>query len=137
MPNRQGETETLLDDGRMLRDPRLSPNGTRVALTSLDGANLDVWRFDLDRRTLTRVTSHPGEDFQPVWSPDGNYLAFGAEIDEDADNIGPGLAWIDASSEQPESLLRTPGLAFWEFPSSWSPDGQWLAFTAMRNGSAS
>jgi hypothetical protein len=39
--------------------PRLSPDGTRVALDIRDQEN-DIWIWDLARQTLTRLTDAPG-----------------------------------------------------------------------------
>jgi eukaryotic-like serine/threonine-protein kinase len=36
-----------------------------------------------------------------------------------------------------ESLFETPGIGNWEFPTSWSPDGRWIAFTRDRAGEGS
>ena len=78
---------------------------------------------------MSRVTTHPGEDFGAVWSPDGSRLALASEIGEDeGGDKGPGLAWI-GNDGRPEALLRSPGFGNWEFPSSWSPDGAWIAYT--------
>jgi serine/threonine-protein kinase len=127
--DRRGRAETLLDEGRPYQDPRLSPDEQRLAFMTADGPNLDVWIRDLTRGSNSRVTVHPGEDFEPVWSPDGKRLALASEIGEDPENPGPGLAHVPGTSERPEGLFRTPGFGNWEFPSSWSPDGRWLAFS--------
>jgi dipeptidyl aminopeptidase/acylaminoacyl peptidase len=34
----------------------------------------------------------------------------------------------------PEILVESPGWGNWEFPSSWSPDGRWLACSFERGG---
>jgi dipeptidyl aminopeptidase/acylaminoacyl peptidase len=95
-----------------------------LAVASFEGPNLDVWRLDIQRKTLPRVTTHPGEDFSPVWSNDGR-LALASEVGEEKDKPGPGLAWI-AGNGALESLLHLPDE--WECPSSWSPDGKWIAY---------
>jgi Tol biopolymer transport system component len=59
---------------------RLSPDGPRVALEIDDGEN-DIWVWHLARHTLTRVTTDPGLDEDPVWSPDGLRLIFTSQAD--------------------------------------------------------
>ncbi|MGQ0732845.1 MAG: protein kinase domain-containing protein [Acidobacteriota bacterium] len=131
--DRAGRAERLSDARETFMTPRLSPDGRHLAVASFEGANLDLWRLDLVRGALTRVTVHPGEDFGPVWSPDGRTLALSSEIGEDPnpDEMGPGLAWI-VENGPPESLMPSPGWGNWDFPSSWSPDGQWLAYLRTR-----
>lgn len=129
--DREGGTETLLDVDRRFFHPRLSPNGTQLALTSPTGPNFDVWVLDLARGgLLTRWTTDPGEDFGPVWAPDGR-LAFASEVGGDVEE-GPGLALMAGPGQSPEPLLQTPGDGNWEMPNSWSLDGRWLLFSAIR-----
>ena len=51
--------------------PRLSPDGTRLALNIVDPENTDVWVLDLRRETTTRLTFDAAHDLRPVWTPDG------------------------------------------------------------------
>ena len=57
---------------------RLSPDGRRLARQRIvDGPeNPDIWVDDLDRGTHLRISSAPTPDIYPVWSPDGNRLAY-------------------------------------------------------------
>jgi len=57
---------------------RLSPDGRRLARQRIvDGPeNPDIWVDDLDRGTRLRISSAPTPDIYPVWSPDGNRLAY-------------------------------------------------------------
>ena len=74
--DRQGREEAIkAAPARPYLYPRLSPDGTRVALEIRDQEN-DVWVWSLARETLTRVTSDPGIDLAPVWMPDGLRLVF-------------------------------------------------------------
>ncbi len=133
--DRNGRPEMLFESPQPLFAPRLSPDGTQVAVTIVDGSNIDVWLFDLRRRTMTRrLTTHPGEDFGAVWHPQGKAVALASEVGENRENPGPELAWIAdiAAGGPPEVLLRTPGDGNWDFPASWSRDGQRLAFVANR-----
>ena len=53
-------------------NPRLSPDGTRLVLNRQQ----DVWVLALERGTLTRISSAPGEDETGAWSPDGRSVAW-------------------------------------------------------------
>ncbi len=57
--------------------PRLSPDGTQVALEIRDQEN-DIWVHDLVHGTLTRQTFDPNSDTYPVWTPDGRRIVFGS-----------------------------------------------------------
>ena len=133
--DREGRVQTLLELERPLFGPRLSPDGSQLAITIIDGSNLDVWLFDLARRTLARrLTTDPGEDFGLVWHPDGRQVALGSEIGEDQRNPGPGIGWMGDLGAPPVPVNVSPGPGNHEFPASWSPDGQWLAYVATREG---
>jgi serine/threonine protein kinase/Tol biopolymer transport system component len=56
-------------------DPRLSSDGTRVALDTNDREQ-DIWILDLARGAPTRVTFGPAVDFPSVWMPDGRAVVF-------------------------------------------------------------
>ncbi|HYH06312.1 MAG TPA: protein kinase [Thermoanaerobaculia bacterium] len=67
--------------------PSWSPNGKRIAFwgVSREGAQRHVWTIDPDApdpvKTLVRVTSDASIHWNPVWSPDGQYLYFGSNRD--------------------------------------------------------
>jgi hypothetical protein len=52
--------------------PRISPDGTRIAF-SFQGS---IWRIPREGGTMRRLTSGPGFDEHPAWSPDGKRLAY-------------------------------------------------------------
>ena len=73
--DRQGREAPLAAPARPYVYPRISPDGTRVALDIAD-ENRDIWVWDLGRGTLTRLTFDPTLDRQPVWTPDGRRIIF-------------------------------------------------------------
>ncbi len=56
---------------------RLSPDGSQVALL-INGPATDVWLFDFKRATPPRRLTVGGNKVSPIWSPDGQHVAFGA-----------------------------------------------------------
>jgi len=58
---------------------KISPDGSRAAVVQRDPrqqGNSDIWIVDLSTGASTRFTFDSGTDAQPVWSPDGRYLAW-------------------------------------------------------------
>ncbi|HET7291562.1 MAG TPA: protein kinase, partial [Vicinamibacteria bacterium] len=59
--------------------PRLSPDGSRVAVDRSDETNRgDVWVYEIERGTGTRLSAAPEDESSPAWSPDGSRIAFWA-----------------------------------------------------------
>ena len=59
-----------------VRDPKLSPDGLRIAAVGLD-PRADVWSVDLQRGTRTRLT-YGGPTAAPVWRADGHSVLYAA-----------------------------------------------------------
>jgi dipeptidyl aminopeptidase/acylaminoacyl peptidase len=75
---RTGALRPLRTAAAVWGNPRFSPDGRRIAMTIADGTQQDVWVYDVERDTLTRITSDPAIDAVPVWMPDGQRLIFGS-----------------------------------------------------------
>jgi eukaryotic-like serine/threonine-protein kinase len=56
-------------------DPRLSPDGRRVAVHIFEEGR-ENYVADLERGTLMRLTVDPGEDETPVWTPDSRAIVY-------------------------------------------------------------
>jgi serine/threonine-protein kinase len=73
--DRDGKAEPIPTPAHTFLDPRVSPDGSRIAVQAADGDN-DVWICDVTRGSLTRLTFDPGEDETPAWSPEGSFIAW-------------------------------------------------------------
>jgi serine/threonine-protein kinase len=73
--DRKGHEAPVRMPPRLYAEPRLSPDGTRVALTLRDQEN-DIWIWDIARETLTRLTFDRSVDENPIWTPDGRRIVF-------------------------------------------------------------
>ncbi len=96
---------------------RLSPEGKRLAAALEDprNGNQDLWMNDLGPGSIpTRLTSHPGVEGLPVWSPDGTRLAFLVDW-----KGTPHLCTQQVEGDsQAESLVEYDGTP--HFPTDWS-----------------
>ena len=119
--DRQGREEPLPAAARAYAHPRLSPDGTRVAVYAA-GRDLDVWLADVGRPTLTRVTSGPGVDAYPVWTPDARRLIFTSQ----GSSIGNLYVKSADGTGVAERLTDGPNL---QHASAISADGRVLFFT--------
>lgn len=100
---------------------------TRSANTSPDGKHLvfmalnKVYVMDLLNKKPRPLVSQPGvSQFQPVYSPDGKWIAYVSWCD----TAGGHLWRVRASGGTPEQLTRVAGQ--YQRP-SWSPDGRMIA----------
>lgn len=118
--DRQGREEAIKAAARPYLYPRLSPDGTRLAVEIRDQEN-DVWVWSFARETLTKITSDPGIDTGPVWMPDGRRLVFTSA----RDGVGS-LFWQAADGTgSPERLTESPN---YQRPSAVLPDGMRVLF---------
>jgi len=73
---RDGSIERTIGEPRsLLRQPRLSPDGRRIAFLA-DDLNTDVWVSNLDGTGAIRITSTPDDEDDPAWVPGQDRLAF-------------------------------------------------------------
>jgi Tol biopolymer transport system component len=113
--DRTGKEEAIATPPRAYNQPRLSPDGTRVAVWCNDQTN-DIWIWDLERKTLTPLTFDPGEDQHPLWTQSGQRIIFSSN------RGGVFNLWWQAADGSGEAERLTnitePG-----FPSGITPDG--------------
>ncbi|HSD29682.1 MAG TPA: protein kinase, partial [Vicinamibacteria bacterium] len=102
--DRHGRAARIATPLHTFLDPRVSPDGSRIAVQGADGDN-DVWTHDLARGSLTRLTFDPGEDETPVWSPDGAWVS-----------------WATQRSGRPRQVMRRRADGSGEEQAIWTTD---------------
>ena len=126
--DRRGHEEPINAPPHAYAYPRLSPDGTRVAVDARDQEN-DIWIWDLARESLMRMTYGVDADEYPLWTPDGQRIVF-ASGRPDAFS----LFWRPADGSGSVQRLTPPGKEL--SPTSVSTDGTHLVvegFTLARN----
>ncbi len=76
MVGTDGAAFPLLDDLHTYRNPRFSPDGTRLAFEIQDAPQIGIGVLRLRDRTLSRLAFGEASDIYPVWTPDGRRITF-------------------------------------------------------------
>ena len=126
--DRSGKKLDVLGDPADYFEPRISPDGRRVAIAIEDPG--DIWIYDLARRVRTRLTFSGSDDFAPTWSPDSTRVAFSSQ------RTGSGDIYAKtASGTGADELLSTSKI--FKVPNSWSPDGRYIAYIVFQGAPGS
>jgi eukaryotic-like serine/threonine-protein kinase len=123
--DRDGARTVLPAPLRSYAVPRLSPDGTRIALDVREQL-VSIWIWDIARQTLTRLTDTPLFDGVPLWSPDGRRIIFASGRN------GPQRIFTQAAdgSAPAQELFASEKLAQ---PNSLTPDGLRLLYLYRGN----
>ncbi len=100
----------------------VSPDGGRIALEILQPNHNDIWLVDVASGRREHFTFESTQDESPVWSPDGQRIAYSSAWTGQSRRIYVKL--VDGSSDP--VLIYTGDYHL--HLTDWSPDGKWLAF---------
>jgi tricorn protease len=103
------------------RQPALSPEGKRLAFVYRG----DIWISDATGGRAQPITSHLEMDAYPIFSPDGNWIAFSSKRNGNWD-----IYLIPADGGSARQLTWHSGT---DIPYGWSPDGKYLLFSSKRD----
>ncbi|MFZ2490946.1 MAG: PDZ domain-containing protein [Thermoanaerobaculia bacterium] len=107
-----------IHDTRLLTQPAVSAQ--RIAFAYAN----DLWVAGIDGAGVRRLTSHPGVEGNPRFSPDGKLIAFSGEYDGNVD-----VYIVAAEGGVPQRLTWHPGE---DLPQGFTPDGAAVVFTSPR-----
>ncbi len=120
--DRSGKTEGNIGNPGLYENPKLSPDGKRLAVFRRDGGAGDIWITDLERGNSSRFTFDAGSDNFPLWSPDGSRIVFASNRDGSVLNL---YQKSSGGTGEDELLLKTAGN---KVPTDWSADGRYILY---------
>jgi serine/threonine-protein kinase len=112
-----GKTQPLLAKPGVYGRPSLSPDGQRLALEVTEGSGTDIWVYDWQRDTMTRLT-FDGNATNTVWTPDGRYIVFASS------GAGMSVTRSDGAGKA-QPLTESKNV---QYPWSFTADGKRMAF---------
>jgi len=130
--DRTGHEEALKVPPKAYGTPRFSPDGTQVAVGTDDGKEADIWVYDLSGTTSIRQLTFGGRNRFPVWSANGERIAFQSDREGDS-----GIFWQRADGADTPQRLTRPEKGLFHIPESWSQANQRLSFSETSGESAS
>lgn len=117
-------TYRVLPSSRDASQPRVSPDGLRLAYCSAGG---DIWVMERDTGATSPLLATGNSSFNPAWSPDGRLIAYSCLVGEQSD------IWIaDADGADPRPLTSDPAA---DFQPVWHPAGDSIVLVSNRDGS--
>ncbi len=99
--------------------------GRQIAYESNDGGNREI--FVLGRRGITNISNHPAANWNPVWSPDNNWMAFESFRDG---RRGVYRVLVSTANVFPVAV----GDQYDCWSPDWSPDGNHIVFVSDQKG---
>ena len=129
-----GKTEkSILKKYGNLFDPDISPNGRHMVFTRFKEDLMDdsdIWTYDFSTKTIQKLTDMPGRQYDPVWSPDGEKIAYVSAV-KNGKKYG---VWVmDKTGKNRACVIKT---RYNSMKPCWSHGGRYIAYTSDTQGNS-
>jgi dipeptidyl aminopeptidase/acylaminoacyl peptidase len=126
--DRKGGAEPLKVPPGSYVSPRVSPDGKSIAVDTEDDTQAIVWVYDLSGASAMRRLTFGGKNRAPVWSPDGQWIAFQSDREGEL-----AIFRQRADGSGTAERLTRPEAGSSHTPESWSLDGAHLLFSVQKD----
>ena len=119
---------------------QFSPDGKEVAYSSnvdemqATSTNSDIFIVPVTGGTPKKITTNPGSDSTPLYSPDGKWIAYRAQLRGGYESDRFRLMLFERATGKITDVA--PNFDRWVDSMSWSPDSKTIYFTAENEGQA-
>jgi Tol biopolymer transport system component len=122
-----GQVQPMRSVPAEYQEARFSGDGRRLLLVVGDGAQSDIWTYDIARDAISRLTFYADNDWAGIWSPDGAHVAY-ASWQPDVGTFNLFLQRA-AGGGEPERLTTSRN---WQLGIDWHPSGKYILLSEVR-----
>jgi serine/threonine-protein kinase len=127
--DRQGNGVPLKVPAANIKHARVSPDGTRVTFVVDDEKGSNIWTYEVSNATAPRRLTFNGHNQFPIWTSDGERIAF--QSDRDGDR---GIFWQRADGTGTAERLTKAEKDAEHVPEAWSPKGDGFLLRVSKGG---
>ena len=113
--------EAIADDILPIMHPH---QGNILIYVSSSKGNMDLYKKDLKTNKTWQLTTHPTDDTEPAFSPDGKWIAWTSQKNDVKGDI-----WIMQNDGSEQRKLTSRQKA--EYTPAWGPEGKYLYFVTQ------
>jgi Tol biopolymer transport system component len=138
--NPDAATQVTHIGGTKLEHPTFAPDGIQLVFVSDSSGNDDLWYVTEDGNNLRQLTTNPGIDKDPAWSPNGDVILYASDqanrVVVTQVDAAPTTDLTEIFSITPDgqTIVQLTDAAGSSFAPAWSPTAEKITFVSDRNG---
>ncbi len=107
-----------------------APTTPKILFTSTRDGNREIYTMNPDGSEKVRLTQHPGNDLEAIWSPTGEQILFVSDRDDFRHRGTRDLYLMDPDGSNVRRVFKKK-IEAWRTDPTWSPDGKQFAYNSI------